>query len=297
LFALSCICLLLLAGTAWTILGEEAQVPVPPAPAVPAVPPTTQPAGTGLALAALQEQALATARRSCSLAELDRFVATQRLAVDRAPTDAGMRRLLAKGLLERLLLRTQTRGMVVGEPVYAELPAPVRKDCDEALALLARARELGDDSAENWRLEASVLSHRLTGLGSALQWNGRIQEALANAGKRDGADPALHLSLGLRKLFAPNRLLGHDPEHALEHLEFAAGAMLDDERPGVFAAMAAWLLRRRAKAIEWLERATANNPNNVFARVVLARLRRDEPEPFARDVTAAEAQAVRWERR
>jgi tetratricopeptide (TPR) repeat protein len=289
LLALSCICLLLLVGTAWAILGEDAgaQVPVPPASAALA----EAPAATAPPSALPEEQALAAARRTCSLAELDRFVEDQRRAVGRAPGDRAQLRLLAKGLVERLLLRTQLRGMTPGEPVYAELPGPVRKDCDEALDLLAKARELGDDSAENWRLEASVLSHRITGLGSALQWNGRIQHALANAGKRDAADPALHMSLGLRKLFAPNALLGHDPAKALEHLEFAARAMADDERPGVFAAMAAWLLRRRAKAIEWLEHATARNPNNVFARVVLARLRRDEPEPFARDVTPAEAAA------
>jgi len=257
------------------------------AQALPSTAPTAQPTP-----AERREQALSAARRSCAAAELDRFLDEQREAVRQAPADATMQRLLAKALLERLLLRTQLRGMVVGEPIYTELPAPVQQDCDEALALLEQARKLGDDSAENWRLEASVLSHKITGLGSALQWNGRIQTALANATRRAAEDPALHLSLGLRKLFAP-RMLGHDPDKALEHLEFAATGLVDDERPGVFAGMAAWLLKRKDKAIEWLERATTRNPNNVFARVVLQRLRRNEPEPFSRDITDAERMAVR----
>jgi hypothetical protein len=98
------------------------------------------------------------------------------------------------------------------------------------------------------------------------------------------------VALGLRLLLAP-RLLGHDPAAALTHFDRAAAGLPDDERPLLFAAMAEWLLRQRQRAIARLEQAVARNPDRVFARVVLARLRRDEPDPFGRDVAAAEVEA------
>lgn len=280
--ALACAaCVVLLLGTVWLRLcADDLAVPAGPAAAGPAA---ARAAGGRAA-------ALAAARRSCDPEQLDRFVAEQRAQVARSPHDALARRLCAEALLERVLLRNQLRGMVVGEPVHAELPAETAADIDEALALLAAARSAGDDSSDNWRLEAALLGNRITGLASALQWNGRIEAALEEAAARDAHNPALHVALGLRRLLAP-RWLGHDPEQALRHLEFAAGAMPDDERPDVFAAMAAYLLRKRQQAIAKLEQAVARNPNNRFAHVVLQRLRRGEPEPFERDVAAAEASA------
>jgi tetratricopeptide (TPR) repeat protein len=136
------------------------------------------------------------------------------------------------------------------------------------------------------------MGQHITGIGSALQWNARIEAALTAAGERLRDDPQLHTMLGLRKLLAP-KLLGHDPQRALEHFEFAARALADDERPAVFAAMASYLQRKRLQAVTWLEQAVARNPQNVFARVVLQRVRRDEPEPFGRDVSEAEAAAAR----
>jgi tetratricopeptide (TPR) repeat protein len=103
-------------------------------------------------------------------------------------------------------------------------------------------------------------------------------------------DPQLHVVMGLRLLMAPS-LLGHDPERALEHFDFAARALADDERPAVFAAMASYLQRKRQQAVAWLEQAVARNPKNSFARVVLQRVRRDEGDPFGRDVSVAEAAA------
>src|SRR5262249_15547556 len=153
--------------------------------------------------------------------------------------DAAALRLCAEGLLERVLLQNQLRGLVVGSPLRSDLPAAVVRDLDEADALLRRARELGDDSADNLRLEAVSLGNRIPGLGPALRWTGRIQQALAAAVAKEPTNPAIYVTIGVRELLAP-RLLGHDPQQALEHLQFAADAMPDDERPRVFAAMAAW---------------------------------------------------------
>jgi tetratricopeptide (TPR) repeat protein len=240
---------------------------------------------------ARRAELLAT-RRSCSMSSLDAFVAEQRRCTQAGPRDKAALHLLAEALLERVLLRTARRGMVVGEPLYAELPPATGADIDEGLQCITRARELGDVTSENYRIEAALLSNRITGLTAAVSLNGRIQGALAKAAQLDGSNPALHVALGLRKLLAPP-LLGNAPDEALAHLEFAAKAMPYDERPQVFAAMAEYLERKRQKAIDWLQQAVARNPNNVFARVVLQRLRRGEDEPFARDVTVAEAAAAK----
>ena len=143
-----------------------------------------------------------------------------------------------------------------------------------------RARELGDDSGDLFRISAEIMSQRITGLASALTWNGKIQVAIAKAGERIKNDPQLHLVLGLRKLMAP-QFLGNDPDKALEHFRYAAEALPNDERPAVFAAMASYLKKKRLKAIAWLEKAVQRNPRNVFARVVLKRVRRGEEDPFA----------------
>jgi tetratricopeptide (TPR) repeat protein len=281
LTALCVLCLGLCALTAWWQLRVRGDIAAAPPPAAGArAAPDPAPGD--------RCRELAAARRTCDRATLDTFVQEQRVLVARAPRDPEALRLLAEALLERVLLHGQLRGMVVGKPLYDELPPGVAADLDEAQRLVQRAREAGDDSAANHRLEAAVLGNRITGVVSALQWNGAIEAALATAAKKDDRDPALHVALGLRKLLAPE-LLGHDPDRALAHFEYAASVLAGDERPRVFAAMAAWLLKKRQRAIEWLEQAVADNPQNAFARAVLARVRRGEPDPFARDVTADEA--------
>ncbi len=234
---------------------------------------------------------LRAARRTCTVAALDEVVQDLR---DRARTtnEASSWQLLAEALLERAQMRSHRRGIVVGTPLHDRLPPELQADLDSGLAAVAMARQLGDDDGDLFRVEAGLLGQRITGIGTALQWNGRIQEALAQAVARAKDDPRLGVALGLRKLLAP-KLLGHDPAGALVHFEFAAEHLPDDERPAVLAAMANWLQKRRQQAIAWLERAVARNPDNVFARVVLARLRRDEPDPFGRDVTDAEAVAAK----
>ncbi len=235
--------------------------------------------------------ALRAARRTCTVAALDAVV--QDLC-DRAKAanDAGSWQMLAEALLERAQMRSHRRGIVVGTPLHDRLPPELQADVDAGLDAVATARRLGDDDGDLFRVEAGLLGQRITGIGTALQWNGRIQEALKQAVARAKDDPRLGVALGLRKLLAP-KLLGHDPAGALVHFEFAAEHLPDDERPAVLAAMASWLQQRRQQAMAWLERAVARNPDNVFARVVLARVRRDEPDPFGRDVTDTEAAAAK----
>jgi tetratricopeptide (TPR) repeat protein len=238
------------------------------------------------------ESLLQRARRSGSKAALDEVVARLQAETQGPAATSTHHRLLARALLERVMQHSQWRGLVVGQPVYETLPKQVARDLDAATTAIARARELGDDTGELYRTEAALMSHRITGLASALQWNSKIQQALAKAAERCQDDPQLHTALGLRKLLAPP-FLGQDLGKALDHFEYAAKALLDDERPAVFAAMASSLQQKQQQAIGWLEQAVQRNPQNVFARTVLARLRRGEADPFGRDVTPAEAAAAK----
>jgi tetratricopeptide (TPR) repeat protein len=272
-------------GTVWVMLGAAASERL----AVPATPPIgPAPAATPNEL----DRQLHEARRRCEIAAVDAVVAAVREACKASPEEPLPWHLLAKAHLERSLLRSHDRGMAVGAPVFPELPKELLDDLDAGLVAAQRARELGDRSSDLFRIEAGLMGQRITGLASALQWNGKIQDALRKAGEAQHDNPHLHVALGLRKLLAP-KLLGHDPVQALEHFEFAAKALADDERPAVFAAMASYLQKKRQQAIVWLERAVATNPSNRFARVVLRRLRAGEEDAFARDVTAAEAAATK----
>jgi tetratricopeptide (TPR) repeat protein len=269
--------------TAWSMLhaGSDGVAVPAAAAAAPAAAPQDQLA-----------QALRDARRTCTVDALDGAIARIREAVVGAPTDAHAHHLLAEAHLERSLARSHDRGLAVGAPAFPELPKELADDLTAGLAAAARARELGDDTSDLFRIEAGLMSQRIVGLTTALRWNGAIHEALQKAAARAQDNPHLHVALGLRRLLTP-KLLGHDPAKALEHFEFAAKVLADDERPAVFAAMASYLQQKRQQAIGWLEQAVARNPANRFARVVLQRLRAGEDEPFARAITAAEAAAMK----
>jgi tetratricopeptide (TPR) repeat protein len=268
-------------ATGWALLGGAAPAPL----VMPATPPAEAPVAT-TAAAALQ-----AARRQCTAAALDAAVARCQARVATSPAAVESWRELAEALLERSLQRTHLRGIRVGTPLFDVLPPELAADLSAGLAAVARARELGDDGSDLYRIEAALMGQHITGLASALQWNPRIEAALGKAAERKPDDPRLHTLLGLRKLLAP-RLFGHDARRALQHFEFAARSLHDDERPAVFAAMASHLQRQGEQAVAWLEQAVARNPRNTFARVVLRRLRGGDAEPFGRDVTAEEVAAA-----
>lgn len=279
-------CAVAIGATTYSLLGSNAvdSIDVPgPTTSAPALP---------TAASTPSSTELQQARHSCTQPALDAIVAKFRAAVQAAPTDPASWRLLAEALLERVLQRSHLRGIEVGTPLYETLPAEVAADLDAGTAAVAKARELGCDDGTLFRIEAALMSHRITGLATALQWNSKIQQALTKAGARAKDDPQLHIALGLRKLLVP-KFLGQDPQKALEHFEFAARQMPDDERPAVFAAMASYLQQKREQAMRWLEQAVQRNPQNTFARVVLERVKRGEQDPFGRDVSAAEASGAK----
>ncbi|MFT4515651.1 MAG: tetratricopeptide (TPR) repeat protein [Planctomycetota bacterium] len=231
---------------------------------------------------------LRTARMACTVAALDSYIDTFAKEATAKPRKE-LWHNLAEAYLERALQRTHLRGMAPGEPTFEELPADFAGDLKSGLDAVAKARKLGDDTGELFRIEAGLMSQHITGFGSAIKWNSKIAAALETAVERIADNPQLHTALGLRKLFAP-KFWGNDPAKALEHFEFA-DSIDGDERPAVFAAMASYLQKKRQQAITWLERAVKKNPDNKFARVVLQRLRRGEDKPFARNVTEAELAA------
>lgn len=274
------VCVAGIALTAWSQLSaSDATVDVPTTGTVPTKPVTTD-----------ASEQLRKARMHCSVAALDQLIGD---LVTQVASNASKEQwhYLAEAYLERALQRTHLRGMAPGEPTFAELPEDLADDLEAGLNAVNKARELGDQSGELFRIEAGLMSQHITGLGTALQWNGKITKALSQAGERIANDPQLHVALGLRKLLAPT-WLGNDPGKALEHFEFADQAG-NDERPAVFAGMASYLQKKRQQAITWLERAVSKNPENKFARVVLQRLRRGEDNPFGRDVTEAELTAAK----
>ena len=272
---LCAVCVVGIGATAWLMLDSRTAVDA------------NVPTGT-VVLTPTRSSALVEARRTCTVSALEDVVRGQQQRCRDDATNAEHWHVLADALLEKVQARAHRHGLVVGAPTWTTLPADVAADLDAGLAAIERCRALGHDVPDLARIEAGLLGQRITGLATALQWNGRIQAALANAVERGKDDPRVHVALGVKHLLAP-RLFGHDPAKALEHLEFAAKALADDERPAVFAAMASYLQKKRQQAIEWLEKAVARNPNNVFARVVLGRVKRDEPDPFGRDIEEREA--------
>ena len=277
-------CAVAIGATTYSLLGSNAADGIE-------VPGANTPA-PGAAAASAASTELEQARRTCAQAALDALIAKWRAAVQATPTDRASWRLLAEALLERVLQRAHLRGIEVGTPLHETLPVEVAADLDAGTAAVVKARELGDDSGELFRIEAALMGHRITGLTTALQWNGKIQQALTKAAARAKDDPQLHIALGLRKRLVP-KFLGQDPQKALEHFEFAARQLPDDERPAVFAAMASYLQQKREQAMRWLEQAVQRNPQNTFARVVLERVKRGEQDPFGRDVSAAEASGAK----
>jgi tetratricopeptide (TPR) repeat protein len=277
--------------TAWFLLKDDAD-----SLQIPSAPSTTErrngqintkPSSTETTTSAAQ-RLLESARTKCSLEALEPVIKQLQDQANESRS-AETWHCLAEGFLARAMQRTHLMGMAPGKPTFSELPDDFANDLEAGLKAVKKAREHGDESGELYRIEASLMSQHIIGLGSALKWNGKISEALKTAGERQPNDPQLHVALGLRKLLAPT-WLGNDPAKALEHFEFAVGATRD-ERPAVFAAMASHLQKKREVAIKWLEQAMQRNPNNKYARVVLKRLRDGEDDPFGRDVSEAEAQA------
>jgi len=235
-------------------------------------------------------EGLKAARRQCSMKALDAVIHNAGECSDAAPDDDGVWRVLAEAHLERAQQRIHLRGLNVGQPFFTQLPADFEGDLDTGLAAVAQAQLHGDDSSSIFTTKALLMSHRITSVMTALRYNGAIDRALTAAERRDGDAVELQIALGLRKLLSPE-LFGHDAAGALAHFQRAATDG-DDERASIYASMVCNLQGQRELALEWLERAASINPANVFAKVMLARLRDNEGDPFSRDISDAEAAAA-----
>ncbi|MFK7929056.1 MAG: hypothetical protein AB8H79_12760, partial [Myxococcota bacterium] len=97
---------------------------------------------------------------------------------------------------------------------------------------------------------------------------------------------------GPKALLEP-RMLGHNPEKALEHLSRGAEGLPNDERPRVFCAMATWLLNRPDDTARWLDEAIRLNPSCIYALAVRERLAAEVEDPFAADVTDEEVERLK----
>ena len=230
-------------------------------------------------------QLLRRIRKSCDVRDISDFIAKQRASVVEHPTDPAHIRLLAEALLERCAARIINKGFAPGTMLFdGETPKDILSDVEEALSLVSAARGLGDETSENWRIEASLLVYKIVDVGSVLVTARPVALALDKAFELGKDNPRVHFTLGCRKLLAP-RYLGQDLEKAIGHLEFAAEGIPLDERPLIYASLAALLLDDRPRSIELLERAVGRTPANDFAVEVLRRLNADENEPFARNVS------------
>lgn len=231
-----------------------------------------------------ESQLLRQIRKSCDVRDISDFIAKQRQSVARYPTDPEHLRLLAEALLERCATRIINKGFAPGTMLFdGETPKDILSDIEEALGLVSKARELGDETSENWRIEASLLPYKIVSLPSAIMLARPITQALDKALELGKDNPHIHFALGCRKLLAP-RYLGQDLEKAIEHLEFAAAGLPLDERPLIYAALATLLLGDRPRSTELLELAAKRTPANDFPAEVIQRLKAGENDPFARDV-------------
>jgi len=291
---------------AWAYVTSDGlgDVPIPPVPPVesdrpgpdtpPGGDPTRDPGSAtdpGPAAAADERMAarrsvLHAARRLCRVEALDEFILEQGLLAQEAQDPAVKGRqlqVLAEAHLERIYARNSHRGMVPGEAQYARVPRAIEDDVQEGLAALARARGLGVDLGDGYRVEAGLRTSRITGKLSAMGMKSKVTAAYNRSVELDTENPRLHVGLGCRKLFAP-RFLGQDLDKAMEHFVYACFKLPQDERPRLFAAMTAYLTGDREGAEQWAEKAATLNPNNAFAQAVFRRLQNGESDPFGRDL-------------
>lgn len=229
-----------------------------------------------------RSQLVAETRLSCDIDDLDGLVADQQELVEEDPTPENLR-VLAEAVYERILARDMRKGFKIGSFVDAASYAINRGDIELGLAAIRRAKKLGDTSAESDRLEAGLLSQSLTDLGAVFKTRAAIDAALQRALKKDPRNGHVHVALGCRLLFVPS-WLGQDIDKAIEHFEFAARVLPNNERPCLFAAFGRYLQGARGACREWLEKARAKNPKHPFLLAVLARLAAGEDKPFERDL-------------
>lgn len=224
---------------------------------------------------------LAEARRAGTVEALSAFIAAQRTLIEERPNDATLWRVLAEAYLERSQQRVSHKGMSVSRPMYDEVPPAVRQDLDLGDAALAKARELGDATSESYRIEAALISGRITGLVTVMRLRSSITHAISTALELDPTNPRALVSAACQKLFNP---FSSEVDQARADFLRAAKALPLDERPLVFASLAAFLSDDLEGAIEHCREAAERTPGSAYANEVLRRLEAGEDDPFGRDL-------------
>ncbi len=222
---------------------------------------------------------LARVRQSCQRQDLLVFLAGQQERAKQTPLDPEVLRVLAEAHLELGQFDDVGSGLEIGAPIRTAISEQLRGHIDAGMAALLQARDLGDDDAENHRIESSLLALEIHGLASAFKVNGRATAALDAAVERDGANPRVQVAIGCRLLFAP-AMLGGDSRRARDHLIAGAKGLPYDERPLLYAAMASWTLGDIEQCRLLLEQASNRTPANPLVKAVRRRLPAGEDDPF-----------------
>src|SRR5690606_14615792 len=136
-------CVAAIGLTAWSQLAaSDATVTIPTVGSDPSTPTATA-----------ASERLRKARMHCTVAAFDTLIDTLQKQV--APHgDKQQWHQLAESYLERASQRAHLFGMAPGEATFAGLPEEFAEDLEAGLAAVAKARELGDDSGQLFRIEA-----------------------------------------------------------------------------------------------------------------------------------------------
>lgn len=223
---------------------------------------------------------LARVRQSCQRQDLLVFLAEQQKQAEQSPLDPEVLRILAETHLELGQFNDVGAGLEIGAPIRTTVSDQLRGHIDAGMAALLQARDLGDDDAENHRIESSLLALEIHGLASAFKVNGRATAALNAAVERDEANPRVQVAIGCRLLFAP-AMLGGDPSRARDHLIAGANGLPYDERPLLYAAMASWKLGDAEQCQRLLEQASNRTSANPLVKAVRRRLAAGVDDPFS----------------
>ncbi len=243
-------------GSHWDVIGESSTAPVD------------------------RSVELARVRQSCQRQDLVVFLAEQQERAKQTPLNPEVLRVLAEAHLELGQFDDIGAGLKIGAPIRTTVSEQLRGHIDAGMKALLQARDLGDDGAENHRIESALLALEIHGLASAFKVNGRATAALNAAVERDGANPRVQVAIGCRLLFAP-AMLGGDAERAREHLIAGAKGLPYDERPLLYAAMASWTLGDVERCQRLLEQASNRTPANPLVKAVKRRLAAREDDPFS----------------
>ena len=137
---------------------------------------------------------LARARQSCEREVLLAFLAEQERRTEEQPEDVESWRVLAETHLELGLLDDVESAMEIGEPIRDAVSDQLLAHIEGGLAAVERARALGDEHADLYRIEASLIAMHIHDLVSALSVQAAAKAALDRAVEIDGNHPRVQMA-------------------------------------------------------------------------------------------------------